>query len=238
MPPTAACRPGAGTLLRVRLLVAEDDVALRDVLGRGLREAGYVVDAVATGDEALAYLRIYEYGVCVLDWRMPGISGLEVISRARALGVHTPFLMLTAVDTHPERIRALDEGADDYLVKPFNYGELLARLRALLRRPSGARSPELRCGSLTVDPATREATVAGTKADLTPREFAILELLMRSSPAVVRRRSIALQAWPEEADAVGSNTIDVHIARLRAKLARADARIETSRGVGYRLVAS
>jgi len=146
--------------------------------------------------------------------------------------------MLTAKDAPPDRIRALDEGADDYLVKPFDYGELLARLRALLRRPSGDRSPLLRCGSLTVDPATHQTLVGGEPAELTPREFAIIELLVRKSPAVVARRSIALHAWPEEADAVGSNTIDVHIARLRAKLARSNARIETLRGTGYRLTAS
>jgi DNA-binding response OmpR family regulator len=146
--------------------------------------------------------------------------------------------MLTARDAPPDRIAALDEGADDYLIKPFDYGELLARIRALLRRPTGERAPLLRCGSLSVDPATRQASVEGVSIELTPREFAIVELLLRRSPAVVQRQTIALQAWPEEVDAVGSNTIDVHIARLRAKLARCDARIETLRGSGYRLVAS
>jgi DNA-binding response OmpR family regulator len=220
----------------MRLLLAEDDANLRSVLERGLREEGYVVDAVATGTEALDYLRMFEYAIGVLDWRMPGASGLDVITAARRRGLHTPFLMLTAKDAPPDRVRALDEGADDYLVKPFDYAELLARLRALLRRPSGDRGPLLRCGSLSVDPATREVLVGAELADLTPREFAIIELLVRKSPAVVQRRSIALQAWPEEADAVGSNTIDVHIARLRAKIARSDARIETSRGAGYRLI--
>jgi DNA-binding response OmpR family regulator len=222
----------------VRVLLAEDDANLRNVLERGLREEGYVVDAVADGSQALDYLRMYEYAVGVLDWRMPGASGLEVITSARMRGIHTPFLMLTAKDAPPDRVRALDEGADDYLVKPFDYGELLARLRALLRRPAGDRGPLLRCGSLTVDPATHQAFVAGEPADLTPRELAIIELLLRKSPAVVQRRSIALHAWPEESDAVGSNTIDVHIARLRAKIARSDARVETVRGAGYRLVSS
>ncbi len=221
----------------MRILVAEDDAGLRDVLERGLREAGYIVDAVANGNDAREYLRAYEYNVVVLDWRMPEMSGLEIITWARQRGIQTPFLMLTARDAPPDRIRALDEGADDYLIKPFDYGELLARLRALLRRPSGERSPLLRCGSLSVDPATREVLVGGAPADLTPREFAIVELLIRKSPGVVQRRTIAIQAWPDEADAVGSNTIDVHIARLRAKLARSDARIETLRGAGYRLVA-
>jgi DNA-binding response OmpR family regulator len=222
----------------MRVLVAEDDAGLKSVLERGLREAGYVVDAVANGTEAIEYLRAYEYSVGVLDWRMPGASGFEVITWARRRGIQTPFMMLTARDAPPDRIAALDEGADDYLIKPFDYGELLARLRALLRRPTGERSPLLRCGSLTVDPSTRQALVEGASVELTPREFAIVELLIRKSPAVVHRQSIALQAWPEEADAVGSNTIDVHIARLRAKLARSDARIETLRGSGYRLVAS
>ena len=222
----------------MRVLVAEDDASLRDVLERGLREAGYVVDAVANGEDARQYLRAYEYSVGVLDWRMPGASGLEIIMWARRQGIHTPFLMLTAKDAPPDRIRALDEGADDYLIKPFDYGELLARLRALLRRPSGERNPMLRCGSLSIDPATREVLVGGEPAELTPREFAIIELLIRKSPAIVQRSTIALQAWPDEADAVGSNTIDVHIARLRAKIAHGDARIETQRGAGYRLVAS
>jgi two-component system OmpR family response regulator len=218
--------------------VAEDDASLSSVLQRGLLEAGYVVDAVANGNDAIAYLQVYEYGVGILDWRMPGVSGFEVITWARHRGIHTPFLMLTAKDAPADRISALDEGADDYLIKPFDYGELLARVRALLRRPTGERSPLLRCGSLTVDPAIRQALVDGDSLDLTPREFAIVELLIRKSPSVVRRQTIAVQAWPDEADAVGSNTIDVHIARLRAKLARSDARIETLRGSGYRLVAS
>ncbi|HTW10804.1 MAG TPA: response regulator transcription factor [Acidimicrobiales bacterium] len=222
----------------MRLLLAEDDDNLRGVLERGLKEEGYVVDAVANGRQALDYLGMYEYALAVLDWRMPGASGLDVIVAARRRGVQTPFLVLTARDAAPDRVQALDEGADDYLVKPFDYGELLARLRALLRRPSGDRAPLLRCGSLAIDPATHETLVAGEPTELTPREFAIMELLARKSPAVVHRRSIALHAWPEEADAVGSNTIDVHIARLRAKIARSDARIETVRGAGYRLVAS
>jgi DNA-binding response OmpR family regulator len=222
----------------MRVLLAEDDANLRGVLERGLREEGYVVDAAANGYEAIDYLRMYEYAVGVLDWRMPGASGLEVVAAARRRGIQTPFLMLTAKDAPPDRVQALDEGADDYLAKPFDYGELLARLRALLRRPAGDRGPLLSCGSLTVDPAAHQAFVGSEPADLTPREFAIIELLLRKSPAVVSRRSIALHAWPEEAEAVGSNTIDVHIARLRAKIARSDARIETLRGTGYRLAAS
>lgn len=222
----------------MRILVAEDDAGLRRVLEQGLVEAGYVVDAVANGDDAVDYLRLYEYGAVVLDWRMPGRSGFEVVTWARQQGILAPILMLTARDAPVDRIGALDEGADDYLVKPFDFGELLARLRALQRRPLGERSPVLVCGTLSVDPSLHEALIGGVPERLTPREFSIIELLIRKSPAVVQRRSIALQAWPEEADAVGSNTIDVHIARLRAKIARSDARIETVRGAGYRLVSS
>jgi DNA-binding response OmpR family regulator len=171
----------------VRLLLAEDDAQLRSVLERGLLEADYVVDAVGDGDAALDHLRAYEYGVCILDWRMPGMQGIDVVRWARGHGIQTPFLMLTAKDAPPDRIRALDEGADDYLVKPFDYGELLARIRALLRRPAGDRSPVLRCGSLTVDPANRQAYVADEPAALTPRELAIVELLLRRSPVVVGR---------------------------------------------------
>ena len=212
-------------------------LALRDVLERGLNEEGYVVDAVLTGDEAIEHLRTYEYAICVVDWRMPGASGLDVITWARGRGLHTPFLMLTANNGGRDRLRALEEGADDYLVKPFDYENLLARLRALLQRPSDDRGPPLRCGSLTIDPLTQQAFVDGELADLTPREFAIIELLARKSPAVVSRRSVVLLAWPEEAGAVGADTIEVHIARLRAKLACSDVRIETFRSAGYRLVA-
>ena len=221
---------------RVRLLLAEDDDGLRDVLTRGLKEAGYFVDAAADGDEAIAYLGVNEYGVCILDWRLPGPSGVEIVKWIRARNIGAPILMLTARDAPNNRVQALDSGADDYLIKPFDYDELLARLRALLRRPAGDRSPQLRCGSLLIDPTTREVTIEDRLLELTAREFAILELLLRRSPSVVFRRSIALQAWPEEADAVGSNTIDVHIARIRGKIAHCDARIETVRGSGYRLV--
>lgn len=220
----------------MRLLVVEDDAALRDVLSRGLNEQGYVLDAVADGESALEHLRAYEYALCICDWRLPGRSGLEVLSAARARQLQTPFLMLTARDATTDRVQALDAGADDYLVKPFDYAELLARVRALLRRPGGDRAPQLCCGGLVLDPATREAHGPAGPVALTAREFALLELLARRSPSIVARRSIALQAWPDEVEAVGSNTIEVHVARLRAKLVGCGARIETVRGAGYRLV--
>ncbi|HVX19941.1 MAG TPA: response regulator transcription factor [Acidimicrobiales bacterium] len=220
----------------MRVLVAEDDPGLRSVLERGLRRSGYVVDAVPDGDRALLYLRSYDYEVAVLDWRMPGQSGLDVVREVRRRGSKVPVLMLTARDTTADRVQGLDGGADDYLVKPFEFAELLARIRALQRRPPVVLDPLLVVGDLQVDPATRSARRDGDDLPLTGRELAILELLMRRHPAVVERRSIAVQVWDDEADAVGSNTIDVHLARLRGKLAGSAVRIETVRGIGYKLV--
>jgi two-component system, OmpR family, response regulator len=220
----------------VRVLVAEDDSGLRDVLARGLREQHYIVDAVADGEEALQFLRSYEYELAVLDWRMPGMSGLDVLRWIRRNQRPTPVLMLTARDAYADRVTGLDEGADDYLIKPFDFAELLARLRALQRRPQTVQPPELVVGDLRFDPALRRVLVAGHEPVLTATEYGILELLVRRSPAVVPRRSIAVNVWDDEADAMGSNTIDVHLARLRSKLAGGMVRIETVRGVGYRLV--
>ena len=222
----------------VRILVAEDDAALRSVLDRGLRENGYVVDAVADGDAAVAYLRAYDYEVAVVDWRMPKLSGLEVVEQARRQGIRTPVLMLTARDTTADRITGLNGGADDYLVKPFDFGELVARLQALQRRPALAIGPLLECGDLVFDPAVREVTIDSRPVALTGTEMGLLEILLRRAPAVVTRRAMAVQVWDDEADAVGSNTIDVHVGRLRAKLSGSRAQIETVRGTGYRLVAS
>ncbi len=220
----------------MRLLVAEDDGPLRSVLERGLRENGYVVDAVADGERALAHLRAYEYDVAVLDWRMPQLSGIEVVDRARQRGDRTPILMLTARDATEDRVAGLNTGADDYLVKPFAFSELLARIQALQRRPAFTLAPVLACGDLTLDTVTREVTSGGESVVLTATELGLLELLLRRSPAVVTRQTIAVQVWDDEAEAVGSNTIDVHVARLRAKLAGDGARIETVRGIGYRVV--
>ncbi len=217
--------------------MAEDDPGLRSVLERGLRENGYVVDVVPDGERALAFLRTYEYEVAVLDWRMPGISGLDVVREMRRRGSPLPILMLTARDTANDRVTGLNEGADDYLVKPFDFDELLARIRALQRRSPALQSPRLVVGDLVYEPSTREVRIGSTHPSLTATELSILEILMRRSPAVVERRSIALHAWNEEADALGSNTIDVHLARLRAKLATAHIRINTVRGIGYRIVA-
>jgi len=219
----------------VRILVAEDDERLGEVLARGLREQGYVVDLVPDGETAASYLRFYQYEVAVLDWRMPKLSGLDLVQKLRRDGTATPVLMLTARDTPADRIAGLDAGADDYLVKPFDFGELLARIRALQRRPPVSQSPRMVLGEVEFDPALREVRVCGQRPALTVTELGILEILMRRSPGVADRRSIAQHVWDNEADAFGSNTIDVHLARLRSKLAGAGVRIETVRGIGYRI---
>jgi DNA-binding response OmpR family regulator len=219
----------------MRILVAEDDRALREVLSRGLREQQYTVDAVADGAAAMKFLQSYEYAVAIIDWRMPEVSGLDVLKWLRRHDSATAVLMLTARDAHSDRITGLDSGADDYMVKPFDFDELLARMRALQRRPRAAHQPQLSVGDLRFDPATRQLWAGTRELSLTGTELGILEALMRHSPAVMRRRAIALHVWDHESDAMGSNTIDVHVARLRSKLADSRVRIETVRGVGFRI---
>jgi len=216
--------------------VAEDDDALRSVLARGMQAAGYVVDVVADGAAATDYLRTYDYEVAVLDWNLPGCSGLDVVRQLRQHGSTLPVLLLTARDAAADRVTGLDEGADDYLVKPFDFGELLARVRALQRRPASSQPPRLVVGDIVFDPASRQVRIGSRLPSLTSTELAILEVLLRRAPAVVERRTIALHAWGMEADALGSNTIDVHLGRLRAKLAGGRAHIETVRGIGYRIL--
>ncbi len=219
----------------MRVLVAEDDPGLREVLVLGLTDAGYHVDAVDRGDDAIDQLRWYEYDVAVVDWRMPGKEGIDVVSWARRNDRPTAILMLTARDTPTDRVRGLDAGADDYLVKPFDFGELLARVRALQRRPRGVDAPVLRSGRLALDPVTRTVTANGDEIALTSTEYRILELLLRRAPAVVDRRSIAEHGWADETEPLGSNAIDVQLSRLRGKLPDTGVRIVTVRGAGYRL---
>jgi two-component system copper resistance phosphate regulon response regulator CusR len=219
----------------MRILVAEDDQALQDVICFGLRDSGYQVDAVARGDDAIDQLKWYDYDVAILDWRMPGAEGIDVVAWARKHDKPTALLLLTARDAPQDRIRGLDTGADDYLVKPFDFGELLARVRALQRRPRGVAAPILEKGRVSLDPVRRSVEAAGRLLSLTATEYLILELLMRRSPAVVGRKQIAEHAWADETDPLGSNAIDVQLSRLRAKLPNAGIRIVTVRGAGYRL---
>jgi DNA-binding response OmpR family regulator len=220
----------------MHVLVAEDDAKLREVLARGLRSAGYTIDEAGRGDEALDLLVTRTYAAAVLDWRMPGMDGIDVVTAIRSRNLSTPVLMLTARDTPADRIQGLDAGCDDYLVKPFDFQELLARLRALMRRPAATLGVRLRAGTLTIDPSTRTASVNGAAVALTPTEYRIVELLVRRSPAVVSRDSIANHAWTDALDPIASNSIDVHVTRLRAKIVGAGIRLEAVRRVGYRLV--
>jgi DNA-binding response OmpR family regulator len=219
----------------MRVLVAEDDPGLRDVIVLGLQDSGYHVDSVDRGDDAIDQLKWYEYDVAIIDWRMPGAEGIDVVGWARKHSRPTAILMLTARDTPADRIEGLDRGADDYLVKPFDFGELLARIRALQRRPRGVDAPVLKVGRLSLDPVKRLVTAATRAVNVTPTEYLVLELLMRRSPAVVDRKAIAEHAWADETDPLGSNAIDVQMSRLRAKLSGAEVRIVTVRGAGYRL---
>src|ERR1039457_716002 len=175
----------------MHVLIAEDDAQLRDVLARGLRSAGYTVDVAARGDEALDLLLLNRYAAAVVDWRMPVMDGIDVVAAIRSRDLSTPVLMLTARDTPSDRIRGLDAGCDDYLVKPFDFQEMLARLRALMRRPSASLGVRLRAGALTIDPATRLASVNGATLALTPTEYAIVELLVPRGPSAGRREIIA-----------------------------------------------
>jgi DNA-binding response OmpR family regulator len=220
----------------MHVLVAEDDAPLRDVLARGLRSAGYTVDVATRGDEALDMLLLNAYAAAVVDWRMPVMDGIDVVAAIRSRSRSTPVLMLTARDTPADRIHGLDAGCDDYLVKPFDFQEMLARLRALMRRPSATLGVRLRAGSLSIDSTTRRASVNGDTLALTPTEYAIVELLVRRSPSVVSRDAIANHAWTDALDPIASNSIDVHVTRLRAKLVGAGVRLEPVRSVGYRLV--
>src|SRR5262252_4688477 len=166
----------------MRMLVAEDEDPIRDLLARGLNENGYVVDAAPTGGDAIHLLRIYRYAAAVIDWRMPEMAGVDVIRAARRLGLDVPVLMLTARDALRDRVEGLDAGADDYLVKPFEFDELLARLRALLRRPLRGRLSTFEVADIAMDQGTRRVSIAGEDVDVSPKELAILELLMSHAP--------------------------------------------------------
>ncbi|HET8654504.1 MAG TPA: response regulator transcription factor [Longimicrobiaceae bacterium] len=217
----------------MRLLMAEDDAKLRDVLCKGLTEQAYAVDAVADGERALRMAAINTYDAVVLDVRMPGRDGFEICRALRARGMRTPVLMLTARDAVDDRIAGLDAGADDYLTKPFDFGELLARLRALLRRAPELLPTEIRVGDLVVDTRAQAATRAGQAIRLTAKEYALLEYLSRNAGSVVSRADLCAHVWDDNHDPF-SNAIEVHINRLRGKVDAGRAPlIHTRRGAGY-----
>ena len=218
----------------MRVLVVEDHPKLRTLLSRALTSQGYAVDAREDGVQALLLLTEVTYDVVVLDLVLPRLSGLEVLRRARARNVSTPVLVLTARGSVQDRVQGLDAGADDYLIKPFAMAELLGRIRALVRRGGEARPSPLQYGPLVQDPATRTTTVNGHRVDLSPREFTLLEYLMRRAGKVVSRTELLSQVW-DDAHEGTSNVVDVYIKYLRDKIDRPHHvhLLHTVRGVGY-----
>jgi two-component system OmpR family response regulator len=220
----------------MRVLVVEDDPKMAGLLRRGLREEGHAPDIANVGDDALWMAKAIEYDAIVLDLLLPGLDGVEVCRRLRQDGVWSPILMLTARDGVEDRVAGLDAGADDYLPKPFSFSELLARLRALVRRGSPERPSVLEVGDLRLDPATRQVWRGDTEIQLSAKEFSLLETFMRRPGDVLSRDRLLEHAW-DYAYENRSNVVDVYVRYLREKVDRPFDRdsIETVRGMGYRL---
>lgn len=218
----------------MHVLVAEDEPRLLRLIARVLRESGHVVETAADGAEALDLALGGEYEALVLDVMLPSLDGFEIARQLRQHKIRTAILMLTARDAVEDRVRGLDAGADDYLVKPFDLDELAARVRALVRRAEGRAEPVLRHGAIVLNPATRAATLAGRPVALSAREFALLHALMARPGMVLSRAQLEerLYGWGEE---VGSNAVEVHIHNLRRKLGAGT--IRNVRGVGYTIAA-
>jgi two-component system OmpR family response regulator len=222
----------------VRVLIVEDEVKLASAIRKGLRGEGLLADVAITGEDALWMAGATQYDAIVLDVMLPGIDGFETCRRLRGDEIRTPILMLTARDEVEDRITGLDTGADDYLAKPFDFGELLARLRALTRRGPSGRDAVLRVGDLELDPASRRVRRGGTEIPLSTKEFQVLEVFMRHPGEVLSRYQLLEGAWDAGYEHK-SNVIDVYVRYLRAKVDRPFGveTIETIRGAGYRLSA-
>lgn len=223
----------------MRVLLVEDDPGVRRFVIKGLREQAYAVDTATTGEEALYQADINTYDLIILDVMIPAPDGFEVCRRIRKSGKRMPILMLTARDSVEDRVSGLDRGADDYLTKPFEFRELLARLRALLRRATELHPPKVAVGDLILDTATQSATRGGHAISLTHKEYALLEYLVRNAGRVVSRADIAEHVWDETFDPF-SNLIEVYVNRLRRKI-DPDGRselLQTRRGAGYILMGS
>lgn len=220
----------------MRILLVEDDPALTTVLERGLVEDGYALDTASRLLDARHAVVSNEYDLVILDRGLPDGDGSELCREMRSNGIDTPVLILTARDGLGDKVEGLDAGADDYLTKPFDYPELTARIRALLRRPPDTQPPILRVGSLEMDPAARRVSRSSITIPLTAREFSLLEMMMRSPGATHSRTVLLEHVWDENYDGL-SNVVDVHVANLRRKLGLPGHQdpIETVRGVGYRL---
>jgi two-component system copper resistance phosphate regulon response regulator CusR len=222
----------------VRILLVEDETRVAGFIAKGLREQAYAVDIAGDGEQALYQAAVNQYDIVILDVMLPVKDGHTVCRELRASGFRTPILMLTARGAVDDRVEGLDSGADDYLPKPFDFKELLARLRALLRRSAGLRPQVLRVADLTLNTASHAATRAGKPVSLTAKEYALIEFLVLNQGRVVGREQIAQHVWDENFDPF-SNVIDVYIKRLRAKLDTGFSRrlIHTRRGEGYMLSA-
>ncbi|HSF61112.1 MAG TPA: response regulator transcription factor [Gaiellaceae bacterium] len=220
----------------MRVLIVEDELRMASLIRRGLAQEGLSVDVAMSGEEALWMAPATQYDAIVLDVMLPGISGFETCRRLRTSGVWAPVLMLTARDSVEDRVAGLDMGADDYVVKPFAFAELLARLRALVRRGDPERPSVLEAGELRLDPATRRVWRGDTEIKLSSKEFAVLETFMRRPDEVLTRLHLLEHAWDFAYDNK-SNIVDVYIRHLRRKIDRPFGRasLETVRGAGYRL---
>ena len=218
----------------MRLLVVEDDRKVASFLAKGLREEGYSVDVAHEGTDGQMKARVHDYDLLILDVMLPGRNGLEIVRSLRAAESRVPILLLTARDTQEDVVMGLDAGADDYLRKPFGFDELLARVRALLRRGGAARSETLRYADVELDRIRHEARRGTRVLDLTPKEFQLLEYLMMNVERVVRRTELLEKVWDLQFDPM-SNVVDVHVGNLRRKLRQGGegALIHTLRGVGY-----
>jgi DNA-binding response OmpR family regulator len=219
----------------MRILLVEDDRKAARLVSKGLEEAGFLVDVAYSGENGDEMTVGADYAVIVLDWRLPGKDGITLCRDLRARGVTTPILMLTARRGVDDRVSGLNVGADDYLTKPFAFAELLARLHALLRRPAVARPVVLTVGDLCLDPVSHEVTRAATSVSLTPKEYAILEVLMRHPGEVLTRASLGEHVWRDDDDV--NNLVDVHVSHLRKKIDRelSEPLIQTVWGRGYRI---
>jgi DNA-binding response OmpR family regulator len=220
----------------MRILLVEDELQIADFISRGLTENGYSVDVAHAGDEAVQWPAVADFDVIILDVLLPVLDGIEVCRTLRKRGLRTPILMLTARDTVEDRVLGLDSGADDYLVKPFAFSELLARLRALSRREPALLGNPLQVSDLVLDTTTRQVVRSGTSLNLTAKEFSILEYFMRHPGQVLSRNVIAEHAWNYDFQNA-TNVIDVHIKNLRKKIDDPfpEKLIQTVRGVGYKI---
>lgn len=218
----------------MRILVVEDDRKVASFIRQGLAEEGHTVETAADGPAALDLLAGGPYDLVILDVMLPGRDGFAVLREARASGVRAPVLMLTARDTVADKVAGLDAGADDYLVKPFDFEELVARVRALLRRAADRRAPVLQLADLSLDPATRKVTRGGRRIELTSREWALLEYFMRSAGRVLTRPMLVQRVWGLDFDPE-SNIVEVYVGYLRKKIDGPGERrlLHTVRGAGY-----